>query len=170
MFHMNSLIINMSPYISPDTPDPRRQPIDNYNKITNYLYLGNIDSLKYQDQFYLIVNCTKHIPIATKCKETIRIPVDDHPTECENMIKYMDNTNVLERIHICRMNKQPVLIHCHAGMQRSAAVLACYLLHYYNITPDEAIRFIKTNRPIAFYPQVNFMKVIRNEYQKNLYI
>jgi protein tyrosine/serine phosphatase len=156
----------MSPYISQTTlPDPTRQSIDSYNKITNYLYLGNIDSLKDQDKFHLIVNCTKHIPIATKCKETIRIAVDDHPTECENMIKYMKKTNVLEKIHNCRMNQQPVLIHCHAGMQRSAGVLACYLIRFYKMTPDEAIRFIKSKRPIAFYPQANFMKVIQDEYQ-----
>jgi protein-tyrosine phosphatase len=166
---MNSLMNHMSPYV-PETriADPTRQHIDSYNKISSFLYLGNIDSLKDQDKFYLIVNCTKHIPIATKCKETVRIPVDDHPSECENMIKYMKETNVLEKIHNCRTNNKPVLIHCHAGMQRSAGVLACYLIHFYKMTPDEAIRFIKSNRPIAFYPQANFMKVIQYEYQMRL--
>ena len=166
---MGSLINNMSPYISQTTlSDPTRQPIDSYNQISTYLYLGNIDSLKYQEQFYLIVNCTKHIPIATKCKETIRISVDDHPTECDNMMAYMNNTHVLERIHHCRMNQKSVLIHCHAGMQRSAAVLACYLIRYYKMTPDEAIIFIKSKRPIAFYPQANFMKVIQRQYQMSI--
>jgi protein-tyrosine phosphatase len=158
----------MSPYVSTEFSDPTRQHIDSYNQISTFLYLGNIDSLKDQDKFHLIVNCTKHIPLATKCKETIRISVDDHPTECDNMAKFMNQTHVLEKIHNCRMNQQPVLIHCHAGMQRSAAVLACYLIHYYKMTPDEAIRFIKHKRPIAFYPQANFIKVIQNEYQKNL--
>jgi len=159
----------MSPYVSQTTlPDPRRQPIDSYNQIANFLYLGNIHSLNDQEKFYLIVNCTKHIPLATKCKETIRISVDDHPTECDNMTKFMNQTHVLEKIHNCRMNQQSVLIHCHAGMQRSAAVLACYLIHYYKMTPDEAIRFIKRKRPIAFYPQANFMKVIQNEYQMSI--
>ena len=161
---MNSLMNYMSPIDLSDTPT--RQRIDSYNQISNFLYLGNIDSLKDQEKFYLIVNCTKHIPVATKCIETIRISVDDHPTECDNMIKYMKSTRVLERIHHCRMNNKQVLIHCHAGMQRSAAVLACYLIKYYKMTPDEAIRFIKSKRPIAFYPQANFMKVIQNEYQK----
>lgn len=165
---MSSLINSMSPYVSTEFSDPTRQHIDSYNQISTFLYLGNIDSLKDQDKFHLIVNCTKHIPLATKCKETIRISVDDHPTECDNMAKFMNQTHVLEKIHNCRMNQQPVLIHCHAGMQRSAAVLACYLIHYYKMTPDEAIRFIKHKRPIAFYPQANFIKVIQNEYQKNL--
>ncbi len=162
---MNSLINYMSPVNLPDTT---REPIHSYNKISTFLYLGNIDSLKYQQNFHLIVNCTKHIPLATKCKEMIRIPVDDHPTECENMMKYIQKTNVLEKIHHCRMNQQPVLIHCHAGMQRSAAVLACYIIHYYKMPPEETIRFIKSKRPIAFYPEANFMKVIQNEYQSTI--
>jgi protein tyrosine/serine phosphatase len=163
---MNSLMNVGSPYISTNFYDPTRLRVDSYNKISNFLYLGNIDSLKHQEKFHLIVNCTKHIPLATKCKETIQIAVYDHFTECDNMIVYMNYTNVLERIHNCRMNKKPVLIHCHAGMQRSAAIVACYLIRFYNMTPDEAIRFIKSKRPIAFYPQANFMKVIQNEYQK----
>jgi protein tyrosine/serine phosphatase len=162
---MGSLINHMSPYVLNELSDPTRQPIDSYNNISTFLYLGNIDSLKDQDKFHLIVNCTKHIPLARKNKETIRISVDDHPTECDNMMNYIKNTHVLEKIHTCRMNQQPVLIHCHAGMQRSAAVLACYLIHYYKMTPDEAIRFIKSKRPIAFYPQANFLKVIQNEYK-----
>jgi protein tyrosine/serine phosphatase len=167
---MGTLINHMSPYVLNELPDPRRQPIDSYNKISTFLYLGNIDSLEDQDKFYLIVNCTKHIPLAKKCKETIRIPVDDHPTECDNMIKFITNTHVLKKIHECRMNQQPVLIHCHAGMQRSAAVLACYLVHYYKMDPYEAIRFIQSKRPIAFYPQANFLKVIQHEYQSKLAI
>ena len=37
------------------------------------------------------------------------------------------------------MNRQSVLIHCHAGMQRSAAVLACYLIRFYKMTPEDAV-------------------------------
>ena len=168
MFPTNRLTNNMSPYVSKDLSNPMQQPIASYNKIATFLYLGNIHSLKDQDKFYLIVNCTKHIPLASKCKKTIRITVDDHPTECDNMMKYMNDTHVLKKIHDCRMNQQPVLIHCHAGMQRSAAIVACYLIHFYKMTPDEAIKFIKSKRPIAFYPQANFIKVIENEYKTKL--
>ncbi len=162
---MNSLMNYMSP-IEPSDP---LNNIDKYNIITDFLYLGNIDSLDDQEKFYLIVNCTKHIPLATKCSEIIRIPVNDDPLESENMMKYMKETHVLEKMHACRMNKQPVLVHCHAGMQRSAAVVACYLVHFYKMTPEEAIRYIKKKRPIAFYSQANFLKVIQNKYIDSIY-
>jgi protein tyrosine phosphatase len=138
--------------------------IDAYNQIAIFLYLGNIHSLEDQGKFDLIVNCTKHIPLATKTYETIRIAVDDHPSECANMIKYITQTNVLKKIHDYRMANRPVLVHCHAGMQRSAAIIACYLIKYYKMTPDEAIQFIKSKRPIAFYQQANFMDAIQHVY------
>jgi len=165
MFHMNAMMNYMVPLENPYTPSIKN--IDSYNMIAANLYLGNIDALKDQDKFDLIVNCTKHIPLATKCEQTVRIPVDDHPSESENMMKNIKETNVLEKIHIHRINNKPVLVHCHAGMQRSATIVACYLIHYYKMTPEEAIRFIRSKRPVAFFPKPNFLQVIQNPiYQK----
>ena len=143
--------------------------VDPYNKISSFLYLGSIDSLEHADKFYLIVNCTRHIKVINRqrnfnCMDSIRIPVDDHPTECATMLKYIESTKVLEKIHECRMASKPVLVHCHAGIQRSATIVACYLMKYYKITPEEAIRFIQSKRPIAFYNQANFMDVIQHVY------
>jgi len=166
MVRMNSFSNYMTPY---ENSEPIREQTHSYNKIADFLYLGNIDSLKDQDKFYLIVNCTKHIPPATKCKEVIVIPVNDHSSECNNMIRFMKEARVLERIHQCRANSQPVLIHCHAGIQRSAAVLACYLIHYYKMSVKDAMKYIQKRRPIAFYPEANFMKVMEKEYSTVIY-
>jgi protein-tyrosine phosphatase len=62
------------------------------------------------------------------------------------------------------MNKKPVLVHCFAGMQRSCAVVACYLIKYYNITPLDAINFIKKKRNVAFFGGVNFMRTLEMFY------
>jgi len=166
MFPANILMKYMFPIEIID-----KKPIDTHNKIAEYLYLGNIHSLDDADKFYFIVNCTNHIKITRKCKtgiddcmDTIRIPVDDHPTECERMLKYIESTRVLEKIHECRMKSKPVLVHCHAGIQRSAAIIACYIIKYYKMTPKEAIHFIQTKRPIAFLQQANFMEVIQYVY------
>lgn len=158
-------------YIFPiENPKKSLEPstVDPYNKISSFLYLGSIDSLEDEYKFYLIVNCTRHIKHVNRhcsnCMDSIRIPVDDHPTECANMLKYMESTKVLEKIHECRMASKPVLVHCHAGIQRSATIVACYLIKYYKITPEEAIRFIQSKRPIAFYHEANFMDVIKYVY------
>ena len=63
----------------------------------------------------------------------------------------------------------PVLVHCYAGMQRSCAVVACYLIRYHNMNPQEAINFIKSKRSIAFAGRVNFIKTIEEFYLQDQY-
>jgi protein-tyrosine phosphatase len=46
-------------------------------------------------------------------------------------------------------------------MQRSAASVAMYLIATKGMTTDEAIRFIRSKRSIAFTPAANFEKSIR---------
>lgn len=139
----------------------------NYNEIVENLYIGNEQSSQlYADKFALVVNCSKDIPFSKKCKQGSRIPINDDPSEINNLLNYMKNTNILEQINSKRLHKQPVLVHCFAGMQRSCAVVACYLIKYYNVTPLDAINFIKSKRKEAFFGGVNFMESLVQFYKK----
>jgi protein-tyrosine phosphatase len=136
-----------------------------YNEIVDNLFIGNQQSSElYSDKFAFIVNCSKNIPFSPKCRQGIRIPINDDPSEIKNLLNYMVNTNILDQIHTNIMNKKPVLVHCFAGMQRSCAVVACYLIKYYNITPLDAINFIKKKRNVAFFGGVNFMRTLEMFY------
>ena len=123
---------------------------NDFDKIMDYLYIGNIDSLKFESTFSLIVNCTREIE-CVRIKDCIQLPLRDDPGESDKMLHYINR-------------KENVLVHCYAGMQRSCAVVACYLVKYYNISPTTAIEFIKKNRPVAFFYNVNFMKTIQDVY------
>lgn len=134
---------------------------ENKNEIIDNLFIGNKEASQYEaNNFALIVNCSKDIPFSPNSKQVLRIAIDDHPGEVNNLLNYMINTNILEQIHTHRKRKQPVLVHCFAGMQRSCAVVACYLMKYYNVTPLLAINFIKQKRSVAFFGGVNFMKTL----------
>ena len=139
--------------------------VNNYDKIMDYLYIGNIESLKDADKFSLIVNCAKELDCVrdTNC---IKIPVHDDPGESDKMLRYLHELNIFEKMNESITQKKPVLVHCYAGMQRSCAVVACYLVRQYNITPERAVEFIKRHRPIAFHYRVNFMKTIQDIYQE----
>jgi predicted protein tyrosine phosphatase len=52
--------------------------------------------------------------------------------------------------------KQPILIHCAAGMSRSVTIVAAYLIASSRLKPVDAIAFIKKKRPIAA-PNKGFM-------------
>jgi hypothetical protein len=131
------------------------------NEILENLFIGNKESSEVNsDKFYLVVNCSKDIPFSPHCNKGIRISINDDPSEVNTLLHCMINSNILEEIHMCRMENRPVLVHCFAGMQRSCAVVACYLIKYYNALPQEAVDYIKKKRVVAFFGGVNFMKTL----------
>ena len=56
---------------------------------------------------------------------------------------------------------RPILVHCHAGMQRSPAVVAMFLMVLYRMGMDQAKAYIKQRRPIVFFPSANFEASMR---------
>lgn len=102
----------------------------------------------------VIVNCTKTIAFANNKKINIRIPVND-PGEAsidqEDIAKmYKLLPTIVKIIHTYRLQNKNVFIHCHAGMQRSAAVMAAYLITETDCNLPRAVNLIVSKRPIAF--------------------
>ncbi len=137
-----------------------------YHEIIDNLFLGNSRSLEYS-KFDMIINCTKENEIFFPSHYNplcIRISIKDEPSEYNKLLTILNETNILEDIHKTIKNRKSVLVHCSMGQQRSCAVVACYLMKYYNLTPQESISFIKSKRPIAFFGSVNFLQAIEEFY------
>lgn len=129
------------------------------------LWLGN-KSASMNEQFLrdnnisCVFNCTKDLPFSYLAKRKYRVPVDDNLEQQE--IRNMELWSYEIVYKLTKELKQgSVLVHCYAGMQRSAAVVAMYLIANYNMKKDNAIAFIKRVRPIAFRPSANFEKSIQ---------
>jgi len=108
-----------------------------------------------------VFNATKDIPFAPGTPSMYRIPVDDNLQDDE--IRNMEHWSweiVFKVIKDHNAGKN-ILIHCAAGMQRSAAITAMVLIAKYRCSADEAIKYIKSKRPIAFYIQANFYRSIK---------
>lgn len=118
------------------------RPTDNANEILPNLWLGNyhaaldIDFLK-RSGINMIINCTKSCPFfyeisvcdyKIKDLETYRIPVNDSLLEADfiRMEKYLRVVIPL-LLRKYTVEKRHILIHCHAGKQRSAIVMAALL-------------------------------------------
>lgn len=63
---------------------------------------------------------------------------------------------------------QTVYVHCKAGRYRSALMVACYLCHEKKMTPDEAIAFLKSIRPIVVLNVKRQMTALHAYYNHHL--
>ena len=54
---------------------------NDYDKILDNLFIGNISASKSISDFDLIVNCTNEVPFTKGSKSCIRIPLNDTPKE-----------------------------------------------------------------------------------------
>jgi len=104
----------------------------------------------------VVFNATKDIPFSTSIKKQYRIPVDDNlqPVEIRNMTLW--SHEAVYKLMMERNKGQNILVHCAAGMQRSAAIVGMYLIATRGMSWEQAISYIQGIRPIAFRPGANF--------------
>jgi hypothetical protein len=118
-----------------------------------------------------VFNCTKDIPFVESTQRKYRVPVDDNLQAEEIRNLELWSYEVVFKMTREYKTGQPLLVHCAAGMQRSAACVAMFLMATRNMTPDEAIAFIRERRSIAFQPSANFypsMEGFYRAYQRDI--
>jgi len=112
-----------------------------------------------------IFNCTKDLIFDSSVKNLYRVPLDDNleAEEIRNMELWAPEISykIASEMRRAEASGEGVLIHCYAGMQRSAGSVAMYLIAMKGLTADEAMALIKEKRPIAFTPRANFEDAIR---------
>jgi len=111
-----------------------------------------------QHDIQLIINATKTIPFSTKHILGYRVPVDDHPDENPNMIDYFPITSLI--IDETLKSGKGVLVHCYAGIQRSCAVAAAYLIYKDHIPARQAMDAVQRMKSEAFLPIPTFAKAL----------
>jgi Dual specificity phosphatase, catalytic domain len=95
----------------------------------------------------LVVNCTDNIP-STFFDPTLTVAIQDSADSREALTEALPwiVPKVLER----RRLGHPVLIHCMAGVSRSATVAAAVLMAERRLTAAEAIAAIQERKPETF--------------------
>lgn len=150
-------------------------PLTKYNKITDKIYLGNIQSANDKSFFKeknikAVLNCTRDIPnhFAHKNIEYMRIPVDDSLKQKDFDYMYQFMPCIVEFIHKHTiLQKNNILVHCYAGRQRSAISVAAFLVSHLNMTPHDACKMILEKRPEAFHfgYSLNFDQALNKFYK-----
>ncbi len=147
--------------------------MQNAHLVRPRLWLGNYKASQdkdflVQNNINVIYNCSKNLTFAESVpsvKRRYRIPIDDNleDEEIENLAKWSPEA-ILILVQEYRSGAT-ILVHCAAGMQRSAATVAMFLIATEHMTPDQAIAEVKAKRAIAFFPHANFRRSIEYFYQ-----
>ncbi|XP_068611678.1 dual specificity protein phosphatase 16 [Brachionichthys hirsutus] len=124
-----------------------------------YLFLGcqrdvlNQDLMQQNDIVY-VLNASNTCPKPDFIPEShfLRVPVND--SFCEKILPWLDPS--VEFIEKAKASNARVLVHCLAGISRSATIAIAYIMKRMDLSLDEAYRFVKDKRP-TISPNFNFL-------------
>uniref|UniRef100_H3ARA7 Dual specificity phosphatase 10 n=1 Tax=Latimeria chalumnae TaxID=7897 RepID=H3ARA7_LATCH len=146
-----------APLGTPLTPDIENAEL---SPILPFLFLGNekdaqdLEIMKNLNIGY-VVNVTTHLPLyhaETGSVRYKRLPATDNSKQ--NLHQYFEEA--FEFIEEAHQSGKGVLIHCQAGVSRSATIVIAYLMKHTLMTMADAYKFVKGKRPIIS-PNLNFM-------------
>ena len=147
-------------------PDPTLPPFNNADMIVPRIWLGN--KMASMDEVFLrqhsietVFNCTKDLPFHSSMRRRYRVPVDDNLEEEEIRNMELWSFEIVYKLLLEYKQGKTILVHCAAGMQRSAAVTAMFLMVFTGMKHEDAMQYIRERRPIAFYKNANFLKSIQ---------
>ncbi|KAG7243121.1 hypothetical protein INR49_016496 [Caranx melampygus] len=138
-------------------------------QITPNLFLsrGNVASnrsLLLSKGITCVVNATIELPnFNWPHMEYVKVPLADMPHSPISL--YFDS--VADKIHSVGRKRGAVLVHCAAGVSRSASLCLAYLMKYHRVSLAEAHAWVKARRPVI-RPNGGFWRQLI-EYERKLF-
>lgn len=119
-------------------------------KITDTLYLSSFVGATEHNLTKFNISCVitvcKEVPkVDSKNIESIKLEVVDRPTE--SLARYFDFT--ADKINELANSKKSVLVHCVAGISRSATIVLAYLMKHLKMSLRDAHALVKSKRPFV---------------------
>lgn len=104
---------------------------NNISAIINATY--DIDIIKYNDiKFY-------------------RIPLGDSGDPIDQVLMDKCLPKAVNLLYKLMCNHNNILIHCMAGQQRSATIVAGFIYLYFDMSLEDTLKYIIKQRPVSFY-------------------
>lgn len=138
-------------------------------RILPHLYLGSQKDvlnkdLMTQNGISYVLNASNSCPKPDFICESrfMRIPINDN--YCERLLPWLDKS--IEFIDKAKLSSCQVIVHCLAGISRSATIAIAYIMKTMSMSSDDAYRFVKDRRP-SISPNFNFLGQLL-EYERSL--
>jgi len=132
--------------------------------IDNVLFLGaqhtSTDDMLSQNNIKRIISIGC-VPLTNKYV-TYKFDIDDNGGSTTQLFN-----DIIPKIHAiineCVKNNEPLLVHCQAGISRSAISIITWLMKYKQMSYDEAYQFVKKRRPIIA-PNIYFVDYAKHNF------
>uniref|UniRef100_A0A8I5NKV0 protein-tyrosine-phosphatase n=1 Tax=Papio anubis TaxID=9555 RepID=A0A8I5NKV0_PAPAN len=138
-------------------------------RILPHLYLGSQKDvlnkdLMTQNGISYVLNASNSCPKPDFICESrfMRVPINDN--YCEKLLPWLDKS--IEFIDKAKLSSCQVIVHCLAGISRSATIAIAYIMKTMGMSSDDAYRFVKDRRP-SISPNFNFLGQLL-EYERSL--
>lgn len=116
----------------------------------------------------LIINCTKDVPsFFAGTIPTYRVPLDDIESSSDTLCQFAPSISREMWNHLDRSDTS-ILVHCAAGVSRSASMVAAYMIIEYGYSVRNAIQHIQQRKPETFYPRIVFSSALTRLQQNRL--
>lgn len=122
--------------------------IGNMNTARNKMFIKN-------NRIGAVLNVTPDVPNYFACPgdtsvEYMRINLNDNATDIGKMYRYLPCAVSFIYKNLV-LGNTPVLVHCHAGIQRSATVVVAFLMKTKGLSLGDAIQHTLRKRPVVFF-------------------
>merc|ERR1712217_746207 len=137
--------------------------LNNCDQIIPNLYLGGVAAASDTQQLVqqgirAVICCVRELEFPTsefnKEVEYFRVDVEDISREPIELF-FPEAT---EFVHSWLSREQPVLVHCRAGVSRSASVVIAYLIEYLGYSLHAAFFLVRSHRAVVT-PNIGFMEM-----------
>lgn len=150
--------LRKTPNLQPDIATILQEDFSALSCIVPGIYLTGTFGLQPETfaaaKIWLVVNSTNELPLVKIPNLiTVRVPVEDDTGH--RIDRYFDD--VADLMETVRRRGYGSVVHCAAGVSRSAALTLAYLLKYTDLNLHEAFRHTRLLRPVI-RPNMSFMK------------
>ena len=153
--------------------DTLQDVVNSMDEIEPYLFLGGVGVIS--NNTYKTFNIRKVISVLGTERELQEVKNNLSEDVDHTCILIRDNgrdpieayfESVSEEIKAAVDAQIPTLIHCHAGISRSATLTAAYICKTRGYDYDRALKYLKVKRP-AIDPAFGFIAKLASKYFKS---
>jgi protein-tyrosine phosphatase len=106
-----------------------------------------------------VVNLANGKPLLSKRGVVIEVDDDGSPEAMQTLEGALLPT--INAMQAAIEEGVPVLVHCHAGRQRSAAIVAACIMKFKGSGLNATLEHMKSRKRDVFFPEANFLPVLQ---------